>query len=89
MSDMHFGLRIAQNATEYGVDGFSAPQVMAFGLELHEAGILTDEDMKGLPEDNEERFFWLLDAIVNREGIADVHADGTHWASEKIGKCAM
>ena len=34
MSDLDFGLRIAQRATEYGVDGFSTPQVMAFALEL-------------------------------------------------------
>ena len=33
-SDLDFGFRIAQRATEYGVDGFSAPQVMAFALEL-------------------------------------------------------
>ena len=33
-SDLEFGLGIAQSATEYGVDGFSAPQVMAFALEL-------------------------------------------------------
>jgi hypothetical protein len=32
--DLEFGLKIAQRATEYGVDGFSAPQVMAFALEL-------------------------------------------------------
>ncbi len=89
MSDLDFGLRIAQRATEYGVDGFSAPQVMAFGLELHDNGILTDEDMKGLPEENEERFFWLLDRIVRREGIGDVLANGTHWAAEQIGKGAM
>jgi len=89
MSDLDFGLRIAQKATEYGVDGFSAPQVMAFGLELHENGILTDKDMEGLPEGNEERFFWLLDRIVNREGIGDVLADGTHWAAERIGKGAQ
>jgi len=88
MSDLEFGLRIAQRATEYGVDGFSAPQVMAFGLELYEAGILTDEDMAGLPEGNEERFYWLLDRIVRREGIGDVLADGTHWAAERIGKGA-
>jgi hypothetical protein len=36
MSDLEFGLGIAQSATEYGVDGFSAPQVMAFALELLE-----------------------------------------------------
>jgi benzoyl-CoA reductase subunit BamB len=88
MSDLDFGLRIAQAATEYGVDAFSTPQVMAFALELYENGILTDDDMPGLPSDNEERFFWLLDKIVRREGIGDVLADGTYWAAKKIGKGA-
>jgi len=89
MSDLEFGLKIAQSATEYGVDAFSAPQVMAFALELYEAGILTDDDLPGMPPDNEERFFWLLDRIVRREGIGDVLANGTHWAAEQIGKGAM
>jgi benzoyl-CoA reductase subunit BamB len=88
MSDLDFGLRIAQRATEYGVDGFSAPQVMAFALELLEDGILTADDFPGMPEDNEGKFYWLLDAIVRREGIGDVLANGTHWAAEQIGKGA-
>ena len=88
MSDLEFGLKIAQRATEYGVDGFSTPQVMAFALELYNDGILTDQDMEGLPEDNEERFFWLLDRIVRREGIGDILADGTYWAAQRIGKGA-
>jgi benzoyl-CoA reductase subunit BamB len=88
MSDLEFGLRIAQSATEYGVDGFSAPQVMAFALELKEDGILTDADFPGMPDDNEGRFFWLLDRIVRREGIGDVLANGTHWAAEQIGNGA-
>ena len=88
MSDLDFGFRIAQRATEYGVDGFSTPQVMAFALELYEAGILTEQDMPGLPSDNEGRFYWLLDRIVRREGIGDVLANGTHWASQQIGKGA-
>ena len=87
-SNLDFGLSIAQRATEYGVDGYSAPQVMAFALELYEDGILTDDDMQGLPSDNEERFYWLLDRIVRREGIGDVLADGTYWAAEQIGKGA-
>ena len=87
-SDLDFGFRIAQRATEYGVDGFSTPQVMAFALELYEAGILTDRDMGGMPPDNEGRFYWLLDRIVRREGIGDVLADGTHWAAQHIGKDA-
>ena len=87
-SDLEFGLKIAQRATEYGVDGFSTPQVMAFAIELYEDGILTDKDMPGFPEGNEERFYWLLDRIVRREGIGDVLADGTYWAAKKIGKGA-
>ncbi len=87
-SDLDFGFRIAQRATDYGVDGFSTPQVMAFALELYEAGILTDQDMQGMPPDTEGRFFWLLDRIVRREGIGDILANGTYWAAKQIGKGA-
>jgi benzoyl-CoA reductase subunit BamB len=88
MSNLDFGLRIAQRATEYGVDGYSTPQVMAFALELYENGILTDDDFPGMPSDNEGRFFWLLDRIVRREGIGDVLANGTYWAAKEIGNGA-
>ncbi len=87
-SDLDFGLRIAQKATEYGLDGFSAPQVMAFALELLEAGILSKDDFPGLPEGNEDRFYYLLDMIVKREGIGDVLAKGTYWAAQEIGNGA-
>jgi len=88
MSDLDFGLRIAQQATEYGVDGFSTPQVMAFALELYENGILTDKDFPEMPADSEGRFYWLLDRIVRREGIGDVLANGTYWAAKAIGNGA-
>ncbi len=87
-SDLEFGFRIAQRATEYGVDAYSTPQVMAFAVELYEAGILTDQDMPGFPSNNEERFYWLLDRIVRREGIGDILANGTYWAAKQIGKGA-
>ena len=87
-SDLDFGFRIAQRATEYGVDAYSAPRVMAFALELYEDGILTDRDMAGMPSDNEGRFYWLLDGIVRREGIGDVLANGTYWAAKQIGNGA-
>jgi aldehyde:ferredoxin oxidoreductase len=87
-SDLDFGFRIAQRATEYGVDGFSTPQIMAFAFELKEAGILTDADFAGCPSDNEGKFYWLLDRIVRREGIGDVLANGTYWAAQQIGKGA-
>ena len=86
--DLEFGFRIAGLAQGYGVDGFSAPQVMAFAIELYENGILTDDDMPGFPSDNEERFFYLLEKIVRREGIGDVLANGVYWAARQIGKGA-
>jgi aldehyde:ferredoxin oxidoreductase len=88
-SDLDFGLRIAQKATEYGLDGFSTPQVMAFALELLEDGILSKDDFPGLPEGNEDRFYYLLDMIVKREGIGDVLAKGTYWAAQEIGNGAQ
>jgi benzoyl-CoA reductase subunit BamB len=87
-SDLDFGFRIAQRAIEYGVDGFSAPQVMAFALELYDEGILTNDDFPDMPADTEGRFFWLLDKIVRREGIGDLLADGTYAAAEAIGNGA-
>jgi aldehyde:ferredoxin oxidoreductase len=88
MSDLEFGYKIAGLAQEYGVDGYTTPQVMAFAVELYEAGILTDEDMPGFPSTTEEQHFWLLDKIVRREGIGDVLADGVYSAARKIGKGA-
>jgi benzoyl-CoA reductase subunit BamB len=88
VDDLDFGFRIAQRATEYGVDGFSTPQIMAFAFELKEAGILTDADFEGCPSDNEGRFYWLLDRIVRREGIGDILANGSYWAAQQIGKGA-
>ena len=88
MSDLEFGFDIAGLAQEYGVDGYTTPQVMAFATELYEAGILTDQEMPEFPSKTEERFFWLLEKIVRREGIGDVLADGVYWAARKIGKGA-
>ena len=87
-SDLKFGLSIAQKATEYGLDGFSAPQVMAFALELLEEGILHKDDFPDMPDDNEGRFYYLLDKIVRREGIGDILANGTYWAAKEIGNGA-
>jgi benzoyl-CoA reductase subunit BamB len=88
MSNLDFGFKIAQRATEYGVDGYSTPQVIAFALELYENGILTEDDMPGLPSDTEGRFYWLLDRIVRREGVGDVLANGTYWAAKEISNGA-
>lgn len=89
VDSLEFGLKIAAKAQHYGVDGFTAPQVMAFAIELYENGILTDKDLDGMSKDSrEEQFFWLLDRIVRREGIGEYLADGVYWAARRIGKGA-
>jgi len=87
VDNLDFGFHIVQKAQEYGVDGFSTPQILAFAVELKEAGILTDKDFEGCPPDGdrEGRFEWLLDRLAHREGIGDVLADGTYWAAKRIG----
>jgi aldehyde:ferredoxin oxidoreductase len=88
VENLDFAWRILYRATEYGVDSFSTPQILAFAIELYEAGILTDADMPGFPSDNEGRFYYLLDKVAHREGIGDILADGTYWAARKIGRGA-
>ncbi|MCA1989637.1 MAG: hypothetical protein LDL07_10920 [Desulfarculus sp.] len=88
VDNLDFGFKIGQVAAEYGVDGFSTPQILAFGVELYENGILTDKDFEGCPKDNEGRFFWLLERVAKREGIGDVLANGTYWAAKEIGNGA-
>jgi aldehyde:ferredoxin oxidoreductase len=85
---MDFAWRALQRATEYGFDSFSTPQILAFGIELYEAGILTDKDFEGAPQDKEGRFLWLMDRVAFREGIGDILADGVYAAARKIGNGA-
>jgi aldehyde:ferredoxin oxidoreductase len=86
--ELDFSYEILGVAQEYGVDSYSTPQVMAFALELYEAGILTDKDFPGMPSDTRGRFFYLLEKIVNREGIGDILANGVSQAAIQIGNGA-
>lgn len=70
---------------EYGLDGFSTPQVLAFAVELYDAGILTDEDLPEFPGDGAGRFYYLLDKVVHREGVGDALANGVYHAARQIG----
>ena len=86
--ELDFSYDILGVAQEYGVDSYSTPQVIAFALELLEAGILTDEDFPEMPADVRGRFFYLLDKIVRREGIGDILADSVSHAARRIGNGA-
>ncbi|MCL5123957.1 MAG: aldehyde dehydrogenase [Deltaproteobacteria bacterium] len=86
--ELDFSYEILGVAQEYGLDSYSTPQIIAFAIELYEAGILTDKDLPGFPSDSGERSFYLLEKIVRREGIGDVLANGVYWAARQIGRGA-
>jgi len=86
--ELDFSYEILPIAQEYGVDAYSTPQIIAFALELLEAGILTTNDFPGMPSDVRGRFHYILDKIVRREGIGDILANGVYAAARQIGKGA-
>jgi len=75
-------------ADELGLDTMSAGVAIGFAMELYEKGILTKEETGGLELrfGNEEAMIRLLQMMAFREGIADLLAEGTRIAAEKIGK---
>ncbi len=86
--EIDFNYEILAVTQEYGLDGFSTPQILAFAIELYNEGILTDEDLPGFPENAGERFFYLVDKLVHREGVGDKLANGVYHAARAIGKGA-
>jgi aldehyde:ferredoxin oxidoreductase len=86
--EIDFNYDILGVTCAYGLDGFSTPQVLAFAVELYEAGILTDQDLPDFPTDGAGRFFYLVEKIVRREGIGDVLANGVYAAARLIGNGA-
>ncbi|MFC1950818.1 aldehyde ferredoxin oxidoreductase N-terminal domain-containing protein [Chloroflexota bacterium] len=86
--DLGFNYNIMAVTQEYGLDSYSTPQVLAFAVELYEAGILTDKDLPDFPKDTAGRFFYLLEKVVRREGVGDALANGVYWAARQIGRGA-
>ena len=85
---LEFDYDIIGLTQEYGLDAYATPQVMAFAVELFDAGILTEQDLPEFPPDGAGRFFYLLEKIVRREGIGDVLANGVYHAAREIGRGA-
>lgn len=86
--ELDFSYEILPVASEYGLDAYSTPQIIAFALELYEAGILTDSDFPGMPQDIRGRFYYIMDMIVHRKGVGDKLANGVYHAARQIGNGA-
>ena len=86
--ELPFTFDILALSQEYGVDSFATPQILAFAIELFEAGILTDKDLPDFPQKSADRFYYLLEMLVRREGIGDILANGAYRAARQIGNGA-
>jgi aldehyde:ferredoxin oxidoreductase len=84
--DLKFNYDILTAMQDYGLDEFSMPQLLAFAVQLYEAGILTDDDLPAFPTDVVGRFSYLLEKVARREGVGDALANGVYWAARQIGK---
>ena len=87
--ELDFDYDILGVTQEYGFDGFSTPQVLAFAIELYDNGIITEEDLPDFPPDGAGRFFYLVEKVVRREGrVGDALANGVYHAARQIGNGA-
>jgi aldehyde:ferredoxin oxidoreductase len=86
--ELDFTYEILPVGMDLGLDSYSTPQVIAFALELLDAGILTEKDFPDMPSDIRQRFYYLLNKIAYRDGIGDVLAHGVSGAAAIIGNGA-
>jgi len=77
---------------QYGVDNLEIGSIIAWAMELHEKGILTEKQTDGLDLrfGNDEAVLEMLHRICLRKGwLGDTLADGGIPAAEKIGNDAF
>jgi aldehyde:ferredoxin oxidoreductase len=72
---------------DYGLDTISTGVCIAFAMELHEKGILSEEDTDlDLTWGNPDTVVELVSRIAFRKEIGNLLAEGVKRASQKIGK---
>jgi aldehyde:ferredoxin oxidoreductase len=81
------GVKCADMANRYGIDIFTATNLMAWAIELYEKGILTRKDTDGLElKWDSDTVMTLMDKIARREGIGDILAEGEKISAQRIGR---
>lgn len=69
---------------EYGLDTISTGVTVAFAMECHEHGLLSDTDLS-LVWGDADSILGLIEKIGNREGIGEILAKGVKEAASQIG----
>ncbi|MBI4790740.1 MAG: aldehyde ferredoxin oxidoreductase family protein [Chloroflexi bacterium] len=80
-------IRANQLCNEYGLDTISTGVVIAFAMECHDRGLLSDPDLSLVWGDGAS-IVGLIEKIGKRQGVGNLLADGVKWAAAKIGNGA-
>ncbi|MBN2828526.1 MAG: aldehyde ferredoxin oxidoreductase family protein [Tissierellales bacterium] len=81
-------IKAGQLCNDYGLDTISTGSAIQWAIESVERNVMTKEQVDGLELKwgAEEAVLELIQKIALREGIGNLLAEGTKFASEKIGK---
>ena len=69
---------------KYGLDTISTGVVIAFAMELHERGLLNDDELS-LEWGDADSMLGLIERIAYRKGIGDMLAEGVMRSAEIVG----
>ncbi|MBM3291969.1 aldehyde ferredoxin oxidoreductase [Candidatus Bathyarchaeota archaeon] len=70
-----------------GLCGIQGGNILGFTAELFQRGIITREELSfELKWGDADAFAKLIELIVTRKGLGNILAEGTHFASEILGK---
>ena len=72
---------------EYGLDTISTGSLVAFAMELHQRGLLDDDELS-LEWGDQDTVLGLIEQLVDRRGLGDILAEGTRRAAQRIGNGA-
>lgn len=85
--DPEANIHLSTLCDQLGHSGINGPNTAAFAVELHQRGILSDDDFGFAPEwGNADHFDKILRMMAYREKIGDMLAEGTYRAAFLIAK---
>jgi aldehyde:ferredoxin oxidoreductase len=87
-SDLALTLKCVDLANRYGLDAISLSEVIAWSMECHQRGLLSNQEADGLDLTwgNADTILALIYKIAHREGFGDFLADGVRKAAERLGR---
>ena len=91
IGDMNAVALANQICNQNGLDTIACGATIAFAMDCFEHGYLTSKDTDGvdLRFGNADAMIAILEKITRREGLGDLLANGSAYASEKIGQGAQ